>query len=461
MKRSIPLGLALALLSGSCTSRAENAAKAPSEPPFNYVWAKGYHVLPGTHNNESGYFSLVEGKVGKLYVGTAKYGENSFLVELDPKTGKQQIVIDTNKVTGTNGRGYAAQSKIHTKNFVGPSGKVYVGSKEGYPSGPEKKANDVSPYPGGYVMTYDPATGKAENLGMPYPGQGINDVVADEGRGLIYVITCEDQYWMVYDTNAAVKRFRWLGPELFPYASTIVDAKGRANSITKDYKMARWDPATNALTEQPIQIDGASLEIKGDRGGWIPSWHVADDGKTAYLIRMSYSELYKLDLTGDIDKPVKGTMVGKLVDYPDSDCRSGLGVGPDGKVYAVVAVKNREQWGKNYQYNHLTSYDPGTGKFQDLGAIVMRDKNFFDFSPTVGPDGKTTPKPFSHGFETMPDGNMAAQYQHLGSIVARDGSVYVLFLYPYTVAHIEPQQIVAAAKKSSARSAALAPAAKG
>jgi len=30
--------------------------------------------------------------------------------------------------------GYAAQSKIHTRNFVGPSGKIYVGSKQGYPS---------------------------------------------------------------------------------------------------------------------------------------------------------------------------------------------------------------------------------------------------------------------------------------------------------------------------------------
>src|SRR5687768_3538610 len=90
---------ALALLAFSATAiRAQDAA--PAKAPFNYLWGKAYHIMPGTHNNESGYFSLVEGLNGKLYIGTAKYGENAYLVEFDPKTEKQRIVIDTNKLTG-------------------------------------------------------------------------------------------------------------------------------------------------------------------------------------------------------------------------------------------------------------------------------------------------------------------------------------------------------------------------
>ena len=81
--------------------------------PFPYVWAKATHILPETHNNESGYFSLCEGLDGKIYVGTAKYGVNSYLVEFDPKTEKQRIVIDTNEVCGLNPKSYnEAQSKI-------------------------------------------------------------------------------------------------------------------------------------------------------------------------------------------------------------------------------------------------------------------------------------------------------------------------------------------------------------
>src|SRR5687767_6956998 len=88
---------ALALL--SLSALAVRAEEAPAKAPFNYLWGKAYHILPGTHNNESGYFSLVEGLNGKLYIGTAKYGENSYLVEFDPKTEKQRIVIDTNQLT--------------------------------------------------------------------------------------------------------------------------------------------------------------------------------------------------------------------------------------------------------------------------------------------------------------------------------------------------------------------------
>ena len=67
-------------------------AVEPAKPP-TYVQATAYHVLPGTHNNESGYFSLCEGLDGTIYIGTAKYGENSYLVEFDPRTLKQRIVM--------------------------------------------------------------------------------------------------------------------------------------------------------------------------------------------------------------------------------------------------------------------------------------------------------------------------------------------------------------------------------
>jgi len=162
--------------------------------PFEYAWGRAAHVLPETTSDESGYFSLCEGNDGRIYVGTAKYGENAYLVEFEPRTGKQRVVLDTNAVCGLTAKGYAAQAKLHTRNYVAPSGKIYVGSKQGY-----RKQGDVSEYPGGYVMVYDPATGKSENLGMPFPGQGVIDVIADEERGLAYVVSCEDQHWMLLD----------------------------------------------------------------------------------------------------------------------------------------------------------------------------------------------------------------------------------------------------------------------
>src|ERR1051325_1638386 len=152
-------------------------AAPPKRPaaPFRYVHAKAFHILPETTTEESGYFSLCEGKNGKIYIGTAAYGRDSYLVEFDPVTEKMRVVLDTHKLVGLplTPTGYAAQSKIHSRNCVGPSGRIYVGSKQGYPTQAEREAlkrgEKIPTYRGGYVMVYDPATDTAENLGMPMP----------------------------------------------------------------------------------------------------------------------------------------------------------------------------------------------------------------------------------------------------------------------------------------------------
>src|SRR6266540_2852858 len=68
--------------------------------PFRCVQAKAFHILPETTTEESGYFSLCEGRNGKIYIGTAAYVRDSYLVEFDPKTEKQRIVLDTHKLVG-------------------------------------------------------------------------------------------------------------------------------------------------------------------------------------------------------------------------------------------------------------------------------------------------------------------------------------------------------------------------
>src|SRR5262249_19872606 len=103
-----------------------------SAPP-GWLAAKAYAIPKETTNQGSGYFSIVPGKNGKIYVGTAKYGVGSFLVEFDPASAQMKAVVDTHKEIGTTATGFAAQSKVHTRNNVGASGKIYFGTKQGYP----------------------------------------------------------------------------------------------------------------------------------------------------------------------------------------------------------------------------------------------------------------------------------------------------------------------------------------
>ena len=105
-------------------------------------------------------------------------------------------------------------------------------------------------------MVYDPRAGRTENLGMPLKGQGIIDVVADEARNRIYVVTCEEQHWMAGTRTGAP--WRELGPLLTPYATTLVDSRGIASAIGKDFRLVQFDPATEKVTSRPILVAGRS-----------------------------------------------------------------------------------------------------------------------------------------------------------------------------------------------------------
>ena len=97
--------LGMCLLAGLCFSPA-----TAEEPKLNWLPATAYAIPKETTNQGSGYFSIVAGKNGRLYIGTAKYGVGSYLVEFDPATKQMKIVVDTHKEIGTTATGFAAQS---------------------------------------------------------------------------------------------------------------------------------------------------------------------------------------------------------------------------------------------------------------------------------------------------------------------------------------------------------------
>ncbi|QDU23357.1 NHL repeat-containing protein [Urbifossiella limnaea] len=420
----------LALLATAAVPAAAGTAQPPA-PPFAYLPCTAYHVLPGTHTDESGYFSLCEGKDGKVYIGTAAYGLNAYLIEFDPKTNRQRIVVDVNNTLGVatppaDRPSFAMQSKIHTRNYVSPSGVIYVGSKQGYRRGPA----DTADYPGGFVISFDPKTGKATNLGMPYKGEGVNDVTADEARGLAYVVTCEDHHWVIEDLKT--KTFREPDPSLrlTPYAQTLLDHKGRAVVLTKDFRLARFDPAANKLEVRELASDGKPVGTAADKLGPV-CWASTADGKAAYLIRMSDSTLFRLDLAAEGAKtPVAD--LGPLLKGKGFDSRGSLIVGHDGKVYALIRVDNTTGYGTGYLH-HLVSYDPATKAPKDHGVLTVRNPDWFDFRP--GPDGKA--KPWSHGFHKLPDGTYTPLHAHMALYMARDGTLYATVIYPFTLLKID------------------------
>ena len=397
-------------------------APAISAEAPRYVAATAYYILPETTSEQSGYFSLSEALNGSIHVGTAKYNANAFLVEFDPRTARQRIVLDTHQTCGLTATGYAAQSKIHTRNFVGPSGKVYVGSKQGYAA-----KGDTQAYPGGYVMTYDPRSGTAKNLGMPLAGQGVIDVVADESRKLLYVVTCEEQHWMLGTSEGAP--WRELGPLLTPYATTLVDSRGVASAITSDFQLTQFDPKTDHVTTRPIHLDGARWTRANNSA--IPTWQLDPDGRHAWLILMNDPTLLRIDLQS-AGEHVTAESRGRMIEGKNPDSRCALTVHPDGRLYALVRVDNTTGFGSGYLH-HLVRYDPAGQRHEDLGVIKVANPDYFDWSP--GPDGKAPPH--THGFHRLPDHTLTPLHAHMALIATRDGTLYATVIYPFTLLKVD------------------------
>ena len=431
-------------------------AKDSPTAPFRYVWSKAYHIPPETTTNESGYFSLCEGHNGKIYVGTAAYGRNAYLVEFDPTTEKMRIVLNVQQIIGkplTNA-GYAAQAKIHTRNFVGPSGKIYLGSKQGSKSDEEKRAQKrgekIPVYQGGYVMVYDPTTNTTENLGMPMPlddqmlaagkveGQGVIDVTADESRGLIYVITCEEQHWMLYDRKT--KTYRKLGPILNGQPNTLVDSFGRATAMTNDDRIARYDPRNDQVTVDTLLLDNRPIRQVIGSGPDSPDWRLTKDGRTAYLQYRDDRRIFRIDLSRNAGQPVIATNLGNRIEGQNPDSRCSISINRNGQVFTVTRVDNQTGFGE-HSLHHLARHDPASGAMDDLGVLAIQNPGFY-FQTPGAPVGNlisgSAENPSYYGYHQLPDGTLTPKQHCLAMIVAQNGTIYVTVLYPFTLLKIEP-----------------------
>src|SRR5262245_32207793 len=251
---SLPVRLILAAL--SLVGLLTPAARAEDDlSKAKWVKSTAYVVPKETATEGEGYFSIIEGLNGRLYIGTHANAVNSWLVEFDPAAEKMAIVTDAHKAIGKDLRGFASQAKIHTRNNVGASGKIYFGTKQGYPEKGEKRTD----YPGGYPMVYDPKTGKTRVYPIPVKHQGVISVTPDEGRDLAYVSTCSDErpdstHFLVLDLKTG--KYRDLMDCRHMYAFIVVDYRGLAYHPVLGGDIARFDPVTGKLERLKQTIDG-------------------------------------------------------------------------------------------------------------------------------------------------------------------------------------------------------------
>jgi len=400
--------------------------------PIEWVQATAYVIPKETAPEGEGYFSIIEGKNGRLYIGTHANGVNSWLVEFDPATKQMKIVLDAHKAIGTDIKGFGSQAKIHSRNNVGASGKIYFGTKQGYPAEGEKR----TAYPGGYPMAYDPATGKTQVFPIPVPHQGVISVTPDEARAVAYISTCSDErpiessHFLVLDLKTG--KYRDLLDTQHMYAFIVVDHLGRAYHPILGGDIARYDPRTDKLERLKQTIDGQPPSREShlaDPQSHPINWDISPNVNNLYAVAMSTNQLYRYDLTATGDR-LPGQSLGALVPGAKSiDCRA-LCVGPTGEVWASVTEPSL-----GLHLHHLVRYRPGDKGPQDLGPVAVANPDFTTFTDAGG-----KPLPSHHGFQKLPDGVVTSKYVTMGVCQAKDGTIYSLVLSPYTLLQVRPRQ---------------------
>ncbi len=419
---------------------------AAGAEPGSKTWlpATAYVVPKETATEGEGYFSIIEGLNRRLYVGTHANGVNSWLVEFDPAQKKMKVVVDAHKAIGIDLRGFGSQAKIHTRNNVGASGKVYFGTKQGYPD--TKKGEKREDYPGGYPMVYDPATGKTKVYPIPVPHHGINSITPDESRGIAYISTCSDgrpgpgenSSFGILDLKTG--KYRELIDTHHYYGFIVIDYQGRAYHPTLGGEIVRYDPKTDKVERLKQTIDGKALadipakELAAshlaDEKGHPLNWDITPDGKTLYCVPMSTNQLYSYDLTAT-GNVIPGRNHGVLIPgAKTTDCRAFC-VGPKGKAVAAIT----ELVDGVYQL-HLVTYQAGDRAPRDHGIPAVDNPDYTEFTDKAG-----KPLPFHGGLYKTKEGKLTSKYVILGVCEARNGAVYMLMLHPYTVLQVKPEAL--------------------
>jgi hypothetical protein len=413
-------------------ARGEEPPVARSKP---WVPATAYAIPKETAPEGEGYFSIVEGHDGRLYIGTHANGVNSWLVEFNPTSQAMRAVVDVHRAIGVDRKGFGSQAKIHTRNNVGKSGKIYFGSKQGYPAEGERRED----YPGGYPMVYDPKTGETKVYPIPVPHEGISSITPDEERGVAYISTCSDHrpgpqenaHFLVLDLARGT--YRDLIDTHHIYAFIVVDYKHRAYHPMLGGDILRYDPKTGKLDRLKQTIDGEAPKPEShlaDSEGHPINWDISPDGKTLYSLPMSTNTLYAYDLTGSGDT-LEGRSLGALVPGAKStDCRA-MCVGPKGTAWAAITEADPQVG----QKLHLVRYRPGDKAPRDLGPVAIRNP---DYTPMADASGK--PLPYHGGLIRLSDGTTTTRHVILGVCESRDGHVYILALQPYTLLQVAPER---------------------
>ncbi len=276
----------------------------------------------------------------------------------DPATAGIHHAGDLTEACGEKGQKSVPQGKSHV-TFIESGGKLYFATHIGYYTirdgmetiGVPKPG--YKPYPGGHFLSYHPASGKFENLGLTPNGEGILAMTMDRGRGRLYGITWPVGHFIRLDL--ASRKPIDLGP---------ISGQGESG------RGADYRTLCRSLVVRPA--DGSVFFTTGD--GWI--FRYDPDANT---IRKVEGEDMRKDYFGSYDRTSPGHM--------GYNWRQTFWYEPENVIYGIHGNSG-----------YLFRFDPAIPRVEVLDRLTSepsrRGGMFDQFSYgylgfTLGPDRKT------------------------------------------------------------------------
>jgi hypothetical protein len=331
----------------------------------------------------------------------------------DPATRAITDLGDLNTACGETSGKIIVQGKSHVP-FAEANGKLYFATHIGFYSivnGMETMGippEGWQAYPGGHLLSYDPATGKFEDLAIAPEREGVLTMGMDTARGRIFGLTWPTGRFFRFDL--ATKNLKDFGPVLAKgesgqgaeyrtvCRSIVVDPRdGRAYYTDSEGTIHRYLPETDAVEVVPgdnMRKDYFGLYDPTSPGHmgynwrqvvWVPSERqfYGVHGNSGYLFRFD-PKAERIEVLDRLTStPSQRAGMYDLYSYG----YLGFTLGPDGRTLyyltgAPVYVNGKRLAGKTEtamgeskgtEDLHLITYDIPTGTRIDHGRINFTD----------------------------------------------------------------------------------------
>ncbi len=315
------------------------------------------------------------------------------LLRYDPEEDTMHDLGDMQDITSQRALAkLIPQSKIHTPIVFDSSGKAYFGthSVERDYLPPEYKDSFPGGYPGGHWVSYDPASGEMEDLGIAVEGESLMGLTMDAARNRLYATTHKKALLVGYDI--AAKHTEVLGGiGKYPTRTVAHLAHGRVYTFDDRGHLLRHEPGAGSIERSEMRVPNGGFEadlitvfalctdpsrsrlyglsslLHGEkqerRGGYLFEYvpHARGWGTLTDLGRAGISDVASVE---------------------ESELYHAMTFGTDGKIYYTAPTKGKPV--------HLVSYDPSTEEKLDHGEMWAEGLNvsvLAAFAATTGKDG--------------------------------------------------------------------------